>query len=140
VPPAVASDVVRTLARALQALTRGLLFPSESDYPYRAFAAPFGREAALTADTFRTAAGIGRRFEITVKSAEQFFEQRIHPIDDDDGDVPKYVLLKKVMEATLTELSLIRVGGERVVRVRVFLVGKADDGNLSGLSTVSIET
>ncbi len=44
------------------------------------------------------------------------------------------------MDATLSQLSLIRVGGEGVVRVRVYVVGRLQDGNLAGLSTVSIET
>ena len=44
------------------------------------------------------------------------------------------------MDATLTQVSRIWVGGENVVHVRVYLVGRMDDGNLAGLSSVSIET
>ena len=130
----------RTLARAFSALARDLTYPSESDYPYEPFAAPFPRDSPLRAEEFRDAARIGRRYEIRVDSAEAFFERRIHPVDGYDDSVPKYVLLKKVMEATLSELSLIRVGGEDVVRVRVYLIGRMDVGDLSGLSSVSIET
>ena len=138
-PPA-SLDLARTLARTLQALTRGLLFPSESDYPYKAFAAPLARGAAFDAESFRAAAGIGRRYVIRVDDARQFFEDRIHPIDGDDADVPRYQLLKTVMDATLTQVSRIWVGGENVVHVRVYIVGRMEDGNLAGLSTVSIET
>ena len=130
----------RTLARAFSTLARGLTYRSESDYPYEPFAAPFARDRPLQAEEFRDAARIGRRYQIRVDSAEPFFERQIHPADGYDDSVPQYVLLKRVMEATLDELSLLRVGGEAVVRVRVYLVGKMDDGNLSGLSSVSIET
>lgn len=128
------------LARAFAAVVRGLTYLSESDYPYKPFAAAFERDVPLEAEAFRRAAGIGRRYEITVDTAEQFFDDHIHPVDGEDADVPAYVVLKKVMEATLSDLSFIRVGGENVVHVRVYILGKMDDGNLSGLSTVSIET
>ncbi len=132
--------LARTLARAFSALARDLTYLSESDYPYEPFAAPFVRDRPLAAEAFREAARIGRRYEIRVDSADPFFERHINPADGYLADVPRYVLLEKIMKATLSEVSLIRVGGEDVVRVRVYLVGKMDDGNLSGLSSISIET
>jgi len=113
---------------------------SESDYPYKAFAAPLAPGTAIDPQSFRAAARIGPRYVIRVDDAGQFFHDHIHPIDGDDADVPRYQLLQTVMDATLTQVSWIWVGGENVVHVRVYLVGRMEDSNLAGLSSVSIET
>ena len=127
------TNLAAKLARALQALATDLTFISESDYPYKAFSAEMPRTTALTAESFRAAVGIGRRFTIDMNSAEAFFQQYQDPQDRDPQEVKAYILLEKVMQATLADLHVIYVRGKNVVQVRFYLFGRLEDGSLSGL-------
>lgn len=139
------------LARALSALTRGLTYPSESDYPFEPFWADLGPEEPLTAESFRTVAGIGRRYEIWIRPAQDTFDRLIGMWKDatagaggEEGPYAEYAsifrMLATLMEAAMADLSTIHVGGEGVVRARIFLVGRLPDGRLAGLRSISIET
>jgi len=128
------------LAKALQALAADLTLMSESDYPYKAFSAEMPQTTELTAESFRVAAGIGRRFTIDMHSADDFFQQYEDPQDKDPEEIKTYALLEKIMKATLSDLQVIYVGGENVVRVRFYLFGRLEDGSLAGLRSVAIET
>jgi hypothetical protein len=84
--------------------------------------------------------GIGRRFTIDMNSAAAFFQQYEDPQDKEPEEVKAYALLEKVMKATLSDLHVIYVRGENVVRVRFYLFGRLEAGSLAGLRSVAIET
>jgi hypothetical protein len=136
-PPAA---LAAKLARAFQALATDLTLVSESDYPYKAFSAAMPQTTALTAEGFRAAVGIGRRFTIDMRPADDFFRQYEDPQDKDPEEAKTYALLEKLMKATLSDLQISYVRGENVVRVRFYLFGRLTDGSLTGLRSVAIET
>ena len=139
-PPTLAAK----LAKAFQALTSGLSYRSESDHPYRAFSAEMPKGVRLDPETFRTAARIPRRFEVTLDSADDFFTHNTNPEYQDSGEViANYALLEAVMRATLTDLSHVRARSSRwseQPRVRVYLIGRTGEGYLAGLRSIAIET
>jgi hypothetical protein len=128
------------LAKAFQALATDLTLVSESDYPYKAFSAAMPQTTALTAESFRAAVGIGRRFTIDLRPADDFFQQYEDPQDKEPEEVKTYALLEKIMKTTLSGLQIVYVGGENVVRVRFYLFGRLEDGSIAGLRSVAIET
>ncbi|MEO6629139.1 MAG: nuclease A inhibitor family protein [Aquihabitans sp.] len=146
-------NLAGNLALALSSLVRGLTYPSESDEPFEPFWADMGTEEPFTPETFRKAAGIGPRYEIRFDPAQETFQRLIDMWTDaiagaagarESNEYADYVaiftMLATLMDAAMTDLTMVRVGGEHVVHARVFLVGRVPDGRLAGLRSVSIET
>lgn len=130
------------LAHALQALASGLPNPwdESTDYFHR-FAAVMPANTKLDAESFRTAVGIGARYEIALSSAEQRLTDMANAEDDWGKDIAGgFRQLGVVMRGTLTGLSIAYARGKGVVRVRVWLFGRTADGTLVGLRTMSTET
>ena len=141
------------LARALSSLTRGMTYPSESDYPFEPFCAELPVDEPLSPESFRKAARIARRYDITVDPARDTLERLIsmwqEVIDEpprigESNEYSEYVVIFRtlavIMEATMTDLTYAHVGGEDIVRARIFLFGRLPDGRLAGLRSISIET
>ena len=127
------------LIAELQQATRGLLFMSESDYPFEVFkwegvaepspdflrgltkendTAPI--EALTVADFFRVAAS-----EPEWKGEAELVTAR------------KFQALMKLLEKNLSNLRVWRVG---TINMPVYIVGRAASGTLIGVSTRSVET
>ena len=141
------------LARALSSLTRGMTYPSESDFPFEPFWADMHPQEPLTAEGFRKVTGIGRRYEITFRPARDTFERLIAMWADANAGggstgesnvyaehVAIFRMLATLMDAAMTDLTSAHVGGEGTVRARIFLFGRLPDGHLAGLRSISIET
>ena len=140
------------LARALSSLARGMTYPSESDYPFEPFWADMRAEEPLTAESFRQVLGIRRRYEIRLRPARETFDRLIGMWNDPGGagstsesnEYAEYVailrMLSTLMDAAMTDLTSAHVGGDDVVRARIFLFGRLPDGRLAGLRSISIET
>ena len=133
-------DLAQRFAKALQALAKDLTLMSESTYPYKAFFAAVPRSTPVSAETFRAAMGIGRRYTIDMSPAGKFFQQYQDPDYSDPDGVAAYALLEKVMKAVLTDHKVVYVRGKNVVNVRFYLFGRMEDGNLAGLTSTAIET
>ena len=141
------------LARALSSLTRGMTYPSESDYPFEPFWAELPVAEPLTADSFRKAARVARRYEITLGPARDTLERLVgmwqEAIDragrtGRSNEYAEYAaifrMLAVVMEAAMTDLTYAHAGGDDIVRARIYLFGRLPDGRLAGLRSISIET
>src|SRR4051794_27557780 len=130
------------LARAFAALTRDLVNPmsESSDDVFQPFYAPMSPQSPLSTDTFRAAVGIGRRYTIDLSGADDFFSTNTDPDEGDPESASVYACLVKLMRAVLTDLSLVFARGENVVRVRTYIFGRAENGALVGLRTMSTET
>ena len=141
------------LARALSSLTRGMTYPSESDYPFEPFWAELPVEEPLTPNSFREAARVARRYEIALEPANDTLERLVgmwqEAIDEtgSTGGSNEYAeyaaifrMLAVLMEAAMSDLTYAHAGGEDIVRARVFLFGRLPGGRLAGLRSVSIET
>ncbi|QSQ22733.1 hypothetical protein JY651_47845 [Pyxidicoccus parkwayensis] len=126
------------LARAFSALMDDQFNPmSESDDVFTPFSADLAATEPINADTLRAALGIGSRYRLDLESGDFFFDRAP---DDAPGPYSVFMLLQGMMEAVLTDLTLLFVRGEGVVRVRTFLFGRLPDGTLVGLRTTTTET
>lgn len=129
------------LCRELQEATRGLMFMSESDYPFKVIrwegvaelspeylcsvagenttaAAPV--EERTVADFFRVAAG------------EQAWKGEV-----DIALAKRYQALVRLLEENLKEVKVYRVGD---INIGVYVVGRSDEGNWLGISTRAVKT
>jgi hypothetical protein len=130
------------LTRALQALSRGLPNPwDESTDYFRGFTAALPATTKLTAESFGSAVGIGARYQIDLSPAGDVLAALGKVDRDRSAEVAAgFRQLGAVMRATLDELTLGFARGKGVVRVRVWLFGRTEDGALVGLQSISTET
>ncbi|MEP6492072.1 MAG: nuclease A inhibitor family protein [bacterium] len=130
------------LAHALQALAHDLPNPwDESTDFFHQFTAAMPANTKLDPESFRKALDIGARYEIDLSSADQRLTDLGNAGDDLGEDTAGgFRQLAVVMHATLTDLSLAFARGKGVVRVRVWLFGRTEDGTIVGLQSLSTET
>jgi len=130
------------LAGALEALARGLPNPwDESTDYFHGFAAVMSTCTVLDAASFQEALGIGERYKIDLSPADDVLTALGTAEADWGKDIAGgFRLLHQVMRATLTERSLAFARGKGVVRVRIWLFGRSQDGTLVGLRSISTET
>lgn len=111
-----------------------------TDY-FRGFSAKLPAATRLTADTFKAALGVGARYEIDLSPADEFLAGAEDPDNWGDDIAHGFRLLETVMRATLSGLFIASARGKGVVRVRLWLFGRAaDTGTLVGLRSISTET
>jgi hypothetical protein len=94
----------------------------------------------LNGDTFHRALKIGARYRIDLSSADQLLSNGGDPDGWGDEVAAGFRLLEKVMRATLSEVSVAFARATGVVRVRMWLFGRSEDGTLVGLRSTSTET
>jgi len=129
--------------KALRAASKGLLFPSESDRPVKAFtwtadqvkAAASGAEAVAAV----TAVPPARIKEVALAD---FFQPVTAPqpwhSDEEKADLQRFQELEKTLTTSLQDPKAYRVEGD--TPIDVYVVGKDTDGNWSGVSTQLVET
>src|SRR5262245_44963825 len=139
--PAIGPQAVR-LAGALHALARGLPNPwdESTDYFHR-FVAAMPADTALDPESFRLALGVGSRYQIALSPADARLARLADAEDDWGADIAGgFRQLHAVMRATLRDRSVAFARANGVVRVRLWLFGRTDDGTLVGLRSISTET
>jgi hypothetical protein len=133
--------VAAKLARALHALARDLPNPAdESTDFFHPFVAALSPQSRLDRDTFHRALEIGSRYTVDLSSADQLFAGATDAGNWGEEIAHGFQLLEKVMRATLAEPSVAFARARGVVRVRMWLFGRSDDGSLVGLRSTSTET
>ncbi|HMG23061.1 MAG TPA: hypothetical protein VK607_17115 [Kofleriaceae bacterium] len=130
------------LAGGLAALARGLPNPwDESTDYFHGFVAALPASTALGAESLRAALGIGARYQIDLAPAADALARLGVAGSGWSEDVAGgFRQLAQVMGATIRELSLAFARGKGVVRVRVWLFGRTEDGTLVGLRSIGTET
>lgn len=130
------------LAEALGALARGLPNPwDESTDYFHPFTALLPAGAVLDGEALRHALEIGPRYDVVLKPADALLTDLGNAQDAWGMEIAGgFRQLGVVMRATLRELTLAFARGEGVVRVRVWLFGRTDDGAIVGLHSISTET
>lgn len=128
------------LDHALAAATEGLLFTSESDFPYDVVRAP--GQGAPTPAKVLAIAGVSPGSHVETRSFAQQFAFHGRPVDPDMDElereyVQRHRHLRRILEGNLTGTLVVRVGE---ISIRVFLVGETACGELAGVATTSIET
>jgi hypothetical protein len=125
----------------LEHAAEGLLYTSESDFPFEFFCAPAQVADTLTAETFRALAGVSADTPFEEISVDEFFARHIERVDPNDAVavalVPRYRELEEAVFETLHEPRVYRVGH---IAVRCYIVGTDRSGNVAGLTTTAIET
>jgi hypothetical protein len=119
----------------------GLLYTSESDFPFEFFCSAALAAEPLTAESFRALIGAAPDAPIEEITVDEFFARHIERVDPNDAVavalVPRYQELKETILATLDQPRVYRVG---LIAVRCYVVGRDKRGNVAGLATTAIET
>jgi hypothetical protein len=120
--------------------SRGLLMPSESDYPFSAFSWADAATPRLTIPRLLQLTGHSPDTSVEVVDLHDFFRNVAYPQPWHDPqqakDVKKYKHLMNVLEAHLTDIHVYRVG---MIRIDAYITGRCGI-DLDGLSTTLIET
>ena len=141
--PPVATAVAsgESIQRRLERAADGLLYTSESDYPFEYFAAAASADPPLTVAGFRDAVGVPADSLVEEISLDAFFARHIEAADPGDpvaqALVPRYERLKRTLERAVREPRVFRVGR---VLIRCYVVGTDGAGNVVGLTTFAVET
>lgn len=126
------------LIEELKAATRGLVFMSESDYPFDVFN---WADAGPTRESLRGLAGADEATPVETRSAREFFRAAASEPDwkgeEELAVARRFRALLRLLEASLTDLKVYRVGE---IDIAVYVVGRAPSGNYLGVSTRVVET
>jgi hypothetical protein len=114
---------------ALTEAVQGLTYPSESDAPFDVFGGDRrpSRESAESVVAARHPDAPAAEV-----SVDQFFREL-----EGTEQAERFAALRRVLEATLSDVRVMRVGA---VKVDVYLVGRNAGGGWVGLHTTSVET
>jgi hypothetical protein len=129
-------EILRELERA----TAGLLFMSESDYPFEVFRLEEA-EGLTQEELLRRKAGVAGGTPVVVQSVEEFF--RVAAGEQEWKGAPeietarRYQALVGLLKRTLEDARVYRVGE---INVGVYIVGRSPAGNWLGVSTRVVET
>lgn len=127
--------------RRLERAAAGLLYTSESDYPFDYVVFPANAAAPLTDAAFRAAAGVPADSLVEEITLDAFFARHIERVDPNDAAavalVPRYRALKRTIRASVRGARVFRVGR---IAIRCYVVGVDARGNVVGLATTSIES
>jgi hypothetical protein len=126
---------------ALERAADGLLYTSESDYPFVYFFHQGPVASPLTVAGFRAALAIPADSPVEAITIDAFFARHIERVDPADpvavALVPRYVALRETIRQTLHDPLVFRVG---LIAIDCYVVGTDRYGNIAGLTTIAIET
>lgn len=140
---------------ALEEAVIGVLWLSESDYPWTVFA--LVKAAPVTSDNVKALVGALVIVDGEPPLAEQRVEEEPWTQRFDAMTTPQpwwgdyevmraqqYTALRAVLEAHLVEIKTFRIGpdsgGMLLGAIDMFVIGETVDGDLVGIQTVSVET
>ena len=128
---------IKEIIDRLSTLSKGLLFPSESEYPLEPF---IWESATLTPETILTRSLQPSGTAIESITLEEFFTPVIVDedwFDDEDREIAqRFRDLQSAIATTLENVQVFKVG---TVEIDVYIVG-AIGPDLVGLKTTVIET
>jgi hypothetical protein len=128
-------ELIAELKRAAE----GLLFMSESDYPFETVC--WQELPGISAEFLRSQAGVADDALVETASVDDFF--RVAVSDQSQMSqasretAVKYRQLVKIIKENLEDPKVYRVGS---VNIAVYIVGRNETGNWLGLSTRVVET
>lgn len=122
---------------AVMGATQGMLFPSESDFPFEWFES----NLKILPEASRFASHVDKKGEVAQKMALEVFFQRYTRIEPwmDEGQVQfahQMQTLQRIYQNSSKKLAVYRVG---TVQVHIYMVAVVQ-GRVVGLHTISIET
>ena len=130
-----------SLSDTLKQATEGLLFPSESEFPFTYVEWPDYQGKRLNAGTVLRLLGLSPDTRIEKESLDQLFKPVTKVQDwygeEENENVRKFVHLKELLTGQLTNIGVYQVGK---IELSVYMVGKTPEGYWAGLSTKVVET
>jgi hypothetical protein len=124
---------------ALKEATEGLLFMSESDYPFEVIR--WDGSEQLSSEYLRRAANADSSAKVEETTVDKFF--RVSAGEQEWKDeaqlqlARKYQRLLNLLKENLEDIKVYRVGE---INIGVYVVGKSAEGNWLGVSTRVVET
>lgn len=124
---------------ALQETTEGLLYMSESDYPFEVIR--WDGSEQLSPEYLLRVAGGHYSAKVEETTVEKFFRVAAGEQEWKDGAqlelARKYQLLLKLLKENLKDIKVYRVGE---INISVYVVGMSEDGSWLGVATRVVET
>jgi Nuclease A inhibitor-like protein len=122
----------------LKQATEGLLYTSESDYPFDVF---LWQTDTLTPKKVLIETKHPKNTPVQAGDFDQFFAQVTQEKDwygpEEKETVARYKELVKTLQTTLSDIQVYRVGK---IELEVYIVGKTPEGPFAGISTKVVET
>ncbi|HEU4405635.1 MAG TPA: nuclease A inhibitor family protein [Polyangiaceae bacterium] len=134
--PASGAELARRFAR----LAEGLVFLSEADHPFEPFHAPLDPRAPFDEAAMRRAFGLEADQPLDVRSGGEWLDYVLAEAGYEGEELAKWQALARALTGELTGLWLVYAGPESQVEAKVYLVGRAPDGSIAGLSSTRIWT
>lgn len=126
------------LINLLSQASEGLLWLSESDYPFKTIY--FDNAENLDAK-LREVTNCSLETKIEVEEPEKFFSQVVKEEDwyneEEMAECKRYQALTNLLQTHLTDIKVYRVGE---TEVNCYILGQTESGAIIGLSTISVET
>lgn len=129
------------ITEKLKQASDGLLFMSESDYPFEVFLWSAQAQEALTDQKLLQLTGHSQNVPVEKVDLDYFFRNSAQEKDWHDQNqketVKQFRALVETLKANLRDIQVYRVGA---INIDVYIVGKTQSGDLVGLSTKLVET
>ena len=126
------------LVNQISKASEGLLWLSESDYPFETVY--WENIDSIESKLLEATNSVGHTM-LQVKELDDFFSQTTQEEDwynDEEMLICKrYQALADLLRTHLTDIKVYRVGE---VEVSCYILGKTESGAIAGLSTISVET
>ena len=129
---------MKELIDRLSQAAEGLLWLSESDYPFETVGIENvdnikSKLLELTKCNSETT--------IEVKELDEFFDRVTEEKDwynsEEMAECKRYQALVNLLETHLSDIKVYRIGS---CEIKVYILGKTESGAIAGLSTISVET
>lgn len=119
----------------------GLLYMSESDYPFEVFYWESKELLPLTGEKLLQQTSHPQDTPVEVVGVDDFFEVATTEQDwhgeEEKQTVKRFQTLVEMLKTNLTNLQVYRLGS---IEIDVYIIGQTPEGHLAGLSTKAIET
>jgi hypothetical protein len=124
---------------ALQEATEGLLYMSESDYPFGVIR--WDGSEQLSPEYLRRTSGADASAKVEESDLDEFFRVAAGEQEWKDeaqlAEARKYQRLRSLLEEHLMGIKVYRIGE---INIDVYVVGRSAEGNWLGISTHAVET
>lgn len=129
------------MVEILKQASEGLLFMSESEYPFEVFFWKSEDKEDITPEIILKKTGHSLNTPVEFVDIDSFFEvatteQNWHSSKEKET-VNRYQNLVKTLKDNLTEIQVVHLG---TIAIDVYIVGKTPSSDLAGLTTKVVET
>ena len=123
----------KEIIEELRRLTEGLLWMSESDYPFETVC--WEGLPEISAQFLRSLSGQAEDAPVEITSVDEFF--RVVVSEESRQEAKRYRGLAQTLKDNLDELKVYRVGQ---INIPVYIIGRNKTGNWLGISSRVVET